>query len=177
MTAPETASKWNGVNAGEKPSGIGTADDPVIIASAANLAYWRANDEELYLTAYVELHTDIDLTNHNWGGMIFKGHFDGKGHAIYNLKQTSSGRAGFFSYFGGTVENLKIINASITTSVEYAGIFGGETNGAITVNNCELYNCKVVTKNTCGILVGRNKGYKVTISNVFIDEKCSFFSC
>ncbi|MBO5790564.1 MAG: hypothetical protein J6R40_05350, partial [Clostridia bacterium] len=96
MEASTTASVWDGSTA--EPSGTGTKDDPVIIASAANFAYWRANDEELYLDAYIELHTDIDLANRNWGGMNFKGHFDGKGHTIYNLKQSAATHSGLFLY-------------------------------------------------------------------------------
>lgn len=73
---------------------ISTADDLLQLAQEVNAGTSHAGD-------IIRLTADIDLSGREWtpigmGDNYFKGEFDGQGHTIKNLKQTSGTRMGLF---------------------------------------------------------------------------------
>jgi hypothetical protein len=164
-------------------------DDAIKISTAAQFNAIRNN-----LSGHYVLTTDIDLSPYaNWlpigtvdlGAMMtgdeekafstgFSGQFDGNGHTISNINCSAeySMGVGLFGLIsgGGTVKNLKVVNAnvsggggvgavvgvnvlgiidgvilagenSVTTTVMSGGICGGNQYG--TIVNCEVKNCTV----------------------------------
>lgn len=121
----------------------GTEFDPIVITTFKELVDNVAND---YSTdAYYELANDIDFADYKddegkaieFSGMSqtsstsFQGHLDGKGYSIKNVTVTSSQTYnGIFGYLKGTVENLKIENATVnvtrdSSTTTYSGILCG----------------------------------------------------
>ncbi len=90
----------------------------------------------------VKLANDIDLFDYDSWAPIegFSGVLDGDGHTIYNLTINSINdeNLGLFGIFGGTVENLVIDNAQISSrgDIGKAGIFCGTNSG--TINNVSV---------------------------------------
>lgn len=104
-------------------NGSGTANDPYLIETAANLAYlaqkvnegYQAQGMEVFAHTYFMMTDDLDLNNINWtpignvdyvnsnlSGFYFAGVFDGWYHTISNLKiQTSASLTGLFAGLGG----------------------------------------------------------------------------
>jgi hypothetical protein len=148
-TNPSYASAWS--------SGSGTAADPYIIASEANLAYLlqRVNGGTGYSNTYFLLTADLDLSAHAWapiggnrkmanslfadGTPSFAGVFDGGNHAVSNFNinpqyfTDNFGGYGLFGYIdGGTLQNILAIgNISFTNDVSAVGGVVGYTTGSI----------------------------------------------
>ena len=90
----------------------------------------------------------------------FNGTFDGQGHTIsgINVRVGSESYAGLFGHLGsGTVQNLKLVNSSITETTESCaagGIAGEVINGKI--KNCYVGSDVTVTATeNCGGIAGR----------------------
>ena len=125
-------------------SGSGTADDPYLVSTAAELNAVRNN-----LSAHYKMTADIDLSSYtNWtpigqSGAAFSGTFDGDGHVIKNLTVNISG--------GTALEDVT------------AGLFGlasaNSTIRGVVVQDCSI---RVVTTVSCdsdvGGIVGRALG-------------------
>ena len=104
--------------------GAGTADDPYLIQSAADLLYYAqdffkyADDDTHFL-----LCTDIDITTNDWEPInIVRGTFDGNGHTIGGSWEKTVGDAGdnhfaLFLQVHGTVCDLNV-SVDITVSGE-----------------------------------------------------------
>lgn len=121
----------------------GTEFDPIVITTFKELVDNIANDYSA--DAYYELANDIDFADYKdeegkaieFSGMSstsstsFQGHLDGKGFAIKNVTVTSEQTYnGLFGYLKGTIENLKIENATVnvtrtTSSTTYSGVVCG----------------------------------------------------
>lgn len=159
---------WSDYKATGYESGTGKVDDPYIIKTAAQLAYFSArvtsgNDKSVY----VKLGASIDLSDHFWvpigktatdDGNNFSGTFDGDGNVIkgMNIKwEAASGgnkNYGFFSQLraGAKVRNIvfedaKLFNEETTTNPNALGdrLFGvlaGMIQGS---NNTEIKNIAV----------------------------------
>lgn len=118
--------------------------------------------QQRYLEGYtVKLMADINLDNIEWTPIgkdsshylhyVFAGTFDGNGHTLYNLKVTANadqyeGRAGLFGALLGSVENLNIKYATIT-STWFAGTIvayvpDGKTKD---IKNCHVENVTVTS--------------------------------
>ncbi|WP_256758639.1 S-layer homology domain-containing protein [Cohnella sp. WQ 127256] len=145
------ASDWNGSTVSQP-----VADNNGVyqIGTAAELAWFRdhVNVDKAY-TAKAVLTADIDLNGYNWtpigGGsglatLYFGGSFDGQGHVVKNFTINASYNfAGFFGYVKGTIANLQIKDADISSSSNNVGgiagmiIDGGITNASFsgTVTN------------------------------------------
>ena len=133
---------WTGDVAEGFASGDGTKENPYIIMTAAQLAYFarQSGSGENFYNKYVALGADIvlnDTTNYkSWSktnapankwspigtsGGGFLGNFDGCGHTIYGLyvyqKKMSSGTNYYAGLFGcvsnGTIQNLTIADAYV----------------------------------------------------------------
>ena len=111
-------------------------------------------------------------------GRYFAGNFDGNGKVISGIRvYGSTNDAGIFGYSSGTVKNLTLTDAVITSSTDYTCIGGivGRNNLYGTVQNCHVTNTVTLngTENVGGI-VGYNYVGKVISStsaaNVSGDE-------
>ena len=138
---------WLNFKASGYDSGSGTKDDPYIIKTAEQLAYFasdvRAKNNadgsgSADMTAYVELGADIDLSAHYWqpiGYSLkdakpkgFSGHFNGKGYTVKNMSISWGGdeNSGFFAFInGGTVKNIIFDNAQL---INTSGNIGSNNN-------------------------------------------------
>lgn len=108
---------------------------------------------------------DIDVSSITDETIImkdFKGKLDGNGYTITGLK------APLFNHIAGTVENLKIKDATIDKgSNDYANVFAKTSEGA-TIKNIELYNVNVTGNNYVTPFIGSDKNSnisKVAIKN------------
>ena len=151
---------WDGTSVSESLAGTGTKEDPFIIATAADFAYFanQSRGGNNYSGMYVQLNDDISLDNvaiSPLGG--FNGTFDGKGHEISGIKITSSsGNQGFFvSISGGTVKNLTL-TGSITSTGSAIGGFAGYVASATFINcvNDMDVTGRVKVGGFCGIASG-----------------------
>ena len=127
--------------------GTGTAEDPYLISSVAQLEWFRdqANATSSDYTACAKLVNNIDLSvssNSTWTPIkisaYYAGTFDGDGHTVKNMVVTYStgGAAGFFGWLanGSVVMNLTV-EGECNSSVPYLGMIAGFSDGA-TITNC-----------------------------------------
>lgn len=177
---------WNGESIEKFTAGTGMKDDPYEISTAAQLRYLSvetrkgAQGQE---DQYYELTEDIDLGNQNWepigyakqkqstfyGGMYFKGTFDGNGHVIKNMKinqtnpQSEDFYYGLFGWNTGVIQNLKMENANIDSDgFSFIGGIAGANKGKI--SNC-TFNGSIKGYNEVGDvggIVGRQIGGSVS---------------
>ena len=147
---------WDGTTvASGYESGTGTEDDPYVIASAEQFAYFAQQMKgEDYNGAgeYFVLTADLELTAANWTPIFrFDGSFDGNGHTIVYTQQEGrystndvNQRFYYFGLFGiqrGTVSNLNVsgdILVSVSTPTDFrladvnVGGICGYTRGTVT---------------------------------------------
>ena len=129
----EDKDAWDGVSISSSLEGSGTADDPYIISSPADIAFMRdrinENSSEYFDKTY-RLEKDINLNNFEWvpisddieTATCFKGTFDGNGRTIRNLRISSESRvAGLFGYIRGSITDLTIENAEISSDYSESG--------------------------------------------------------
>lgn len=126
--------------------GTGTADDPFLISSVAQLEYLRdqSNLGSGQITAHAKLVNDIDLAYASASSWIpvsksnaFAGTFDGNGHCIKNLYSSfyQGGYVGLFGFVdGGTIKNLTV-EGIIESSCADQGMIAGYSYGG------NYYNC------------------------------------
>lgn len=122
--------------------GTGTAEDPFVITTPAELEAFRdlANKNG---SLCANLENDIDLSGVNWSPFLpdsndardsFSGVFDGKGHKITNLTVNSaeSYRGLFGKVYGGTIQNLQVEGTVCSVSgTKESGYNGGNYIGGI----------------------------------------------
>ena len=143
-------------------NGTGTAEDPYLVETAADL-----NGVRDYLSAHFKQVADIDLSGYaNWvpiGTYVsgqqaeFRGTYDGNGHTISNLtiNRTSKLYIGLFGCLsGGEVKNLGVTNASVSGRDRVGGLVGYATSSTIT--NCYSTGNVSGTNNYAGDLGGGN---------------------
>lgn len=193
--------------------GNGSSDKPFIIATVQDLAQLACNVENAVASNYQNKYflqvNDIDLGNISWPGIgknyntdgtatyAFKGHYNGGGFAIKNLKidnkyvgasaassayagtRVSLGLFGFVGFSdvstGCLIENVNIVSGTIEVDgAEYVGALIGRVRNGVTVSNCSNTVPITVTnaKKSFGGLVGRAEGATwmnqyVTISNSY----------
>ena len=126
--------------------GAGTADDPYLIQSAADLLYY-AQDFFKYADddTHVQLCTDIDITTNDWEPIKFvKGTFDGDGHTISgSLEKTFGDADNYFALFrsvSGTIRNLNV-STDITCSGESTARMLGAAGIAIELMGGTVTGC------------------------------------
>ncbi len=179
-----TADKWDGISYLMAPT---PSDSILVIGNPAELA-WLANEVNngvTYAGRTIELKNDIDLGGHYWPviangaealsyNTVFRGNFDGKGHAVSNyelhnyLSRGSNAnsvtiRLGLFGEIRGKSEirNLKLDNCRIILSNEYthditgnyrniyAGALAGQTNDSlVSITNCHAINLEITSDPT-----------------------------
>lgn len=169
------------------------------ISDAAGLAA-MGND----LAGEYELTADIELSG-EWAPIgndvtPFTGTFDGKGHTIKGLTNTSyAGWMGLFGASTGTIKNVRIVEANITGANDHVGIAVGRVfNGGVvenvftsgyvngrdhvggvagdagegeaTVTNCLSAAYVYSREYQAGGIVGWSKGTVTISNNIFIGE-------
>ena len=160
-------------------SGDGKVDNPFLISTAAELAWFRdyVNNESQYASA--TLTDDIDLSEFchaadaatnteelSWdpigNGSMYCGTFDGNGKTIRNLYINSTFMfEGFFGYAkNGCIKNITFDNAKVKNTNKFGtGILTGGFEKCTIENIKILANCSVEgTENTGGI-AGGGAGY------------------
>lgn len=128
-TSGAECDKWDGSKAKSFAKGKGSAADPYVIETGAQLVLMKD-----YGSSHFKLNKDIDLDNHNWPIIELSGTFDGNGHTIYNLKiSRNEDNVGFVSNSTGTIKNLTIdgvyIDASNSNNVGAFSGYGGTIIG------------------------------------------------
>ena len=188
-------------------SGIGTAYRPYLISNYgelyniyANIKYATDNNLEsnsgdladYYLSAHYKLVDDIVCTYQNdvkaFGTnskIPFSGIFDGNGHSIIDMKGQ-----GLIGFNNGTVKNLTIDHATITSSSAVSGALCGTS--FIVGNNCSsgnIINCHVINDSSCNVgfyystsaphhymggICGINNGkiYECSVSSASLSATC-----
>ena len=147
--------------------GDGSSATPYLLADVYGLQ--GVGSSASYLAANWKLAADINAAGTAaWNGSAgfkpvatgssFSGTFDGAGHVISGLTLApASGNAGLFDTidYTGTVKNLGIVNATVSSSTT-AGILAGASNG--TVINVWTSGTVTNSAENTGGLVGANSG-------------------
>ena len=111
--------------------GDGTADNPFLVATAAQLSEVRNFDYASFRQI-----ADIDLSGSNWTPIShFRGNFNGDCHRITGLTVNVTGNGGLVAILWGTIKNMTIINANVKGGT-YTGILAGYINDTGVVQDC-----------------------------------------
>ena len=134
-------------------SGSGTASDPYLIANQTDLNNVRACTYSDDLMVFKQT-ADITLVG-NWSPILgqgaFYGTYDGGGHTINGLSisvNASNIGTGLFAVIvGGTVKNLTIANATVTTTgySNFVGVLAGVLRGAGTISDVHITGASTVS--------------------------------
>lgn len=151
------------------------------VRTAEGLTAWAKAANASPYNASCILETNIELTGeNNWEPVCqsedhsYTGTFDGNGKSISGLKinSTNESPVGFISRLGegGTVKNLKVEGAdmSSTNSDAYIGAVAGKNNG--TISDCHVNNSAISGKCQAGGVAGSNWG---KISYCHVSGDCS----
>lgn len=163
--------------------GTGTAEDPYVIGSRDELAYFAQQVNKgvkKYAESYVKLSENIDLGGTSWAPIgsnrttPFKGHFDGQGHTVSGLNVDNART--YYGFFGcldnATVENL-ILKGQVYCSEPYARVGGlaGYAVGDVTIKNCgSAVNVSALARGCEGV-GGLAGGYEDGIEYKWEDHK------
>ncbi len=149
--------------------GTGTADDPYLISTAAELNSLSYNPR--LMQAHFKLIDDIDLTGVDFyiigsRDYPYSGVFDGNDHTISNFTYTSTGTShiALFGYVRGVIKDLGLLDSDVDApAAEYVASLVGQLNSG-TITNCYATG-SVEAGNGVGGLVGYN--YRGTITNSY----------
>ena len=151
----KAADKWDGTVATAYESGTGTAEDPYIIRTGAQLAYMQSQysgkQSQVYASGiYFKLAASIDLTGAEWKPIAhrgdftstkwsyFAGIFDGNGYTIkLAVDNTNYAGYGLFEGLRGTVKNLTVAG-SLVVKNRVGAIAYMSSNNAV-IENCNNY--------------------------------------
>lgn len=161
MCFAEETTIWNGSVANGFESGTGTVEDPYVIVSAEQLAFFAqsVNFGTTYANQYIRLDTDIilnDTSNYEkWDSSApsnvwtpigndskyFSGEFDGNGHKIKGVYiNTDANKQGLFGDIrSAKIKNVGVVESYIKAEQYVGGIAGYSTNSSnnsITISNC-----------------------------------------
>ena len=167
-----------------KPSGTGKQNDPYLIASAANFA-WFAYQVN-YVSGQNQIHAkqtaNIDLNARYWYPIgtatnKFAGVYNGQNYQISNCKtymQTNDGITGLFGYVSaGTITNVYMSGANIKGTYGVGGIVGEITGNAIITKNIvkgsisDGINASAITAYVGGIVGNVTAGSPSINTNIF----------
>ncbi len=182
---------WDGTSVSESLSGSGEADDPYLIQSAADLAYFAKTVNEhtvdgtvtvaagrytVFTGKYFKLTKSIDLNGNSlkigynlaWNNFSrFGGIFDGNNCSIRGLEiteaDTNRNDALFGMMYAGTIKNLSVYGSVYGGDVLNGGIVGYVVEG--TVENCTSYVDVNGNNETGGIVGNLEKGTVINCTN------------
>lgn len=118
--------KWDGKTTTQPASGSGTKDDPYLIGTGAELAWFADQVKNGKVTLCAKLTADIDLNGHHWMPIgsfgnknNYQGTFDGCNSTVNGLYVSGTNYAGLFGIIGksGVVERLKVAGTVSMASV------------------------------------------------------------
>lgn len=158
-------------------SGDGKVNNPFLISTAAELAWFRdhVNEDYANVKASAKLIADIDLSEFchaanaseniiakSWEPIgnskrQYQGTFDGNGKTITNLYINAEQKyMGLFGYtYEGTIKNLTFEYANVTNTNNYAGVLVGEAFWGSTLQNIKISNtCQIKGGNYTGGIAG-----------------------
>lgn len=154
-----SGSLWvnDGIDSGIFAGGKGTAAEPYLIETAAQLRAFAVslNDKIDYTGCYIALSADIDISDAEWtpiGGSdyLFNGTFDGKGHSIIGMTIGTADKPyemdsdhiyiGLFGVLGpkSVIRDLNLKDVSMHTVYAATGFVGGiaaVTQGSTAAND------------------------------------------
>lgn len=122
--------EWDG-NTKTQPSGSGAKDDPYLIGTGAELAWFAGQVNSGKVTLCAKLTDDIDLNGHPWtpigsfgSSKNYQGTFDGCNSTVNGLYVSGKSYAGLFGVIGasGVVERLIVAGTISITSVSGNGV-------------------------------------------------------
>ena len=132
-----SCSVWNGEIASGFARGSGSKDDPFVIETAGQLAYFakQCNDGNSYKNAYIVLNNNIDLNNVPWTPIAESKSNFGYGtnysySGIENLFNNDFKNSVFSGYFDGNGFSIYNLSFSNESAVNHWGFFG-VSNGYI----------------------------------------------
>lgn len=193
---PQT-SAWDGKTATIWSKGSGTAGNPYVIETAANLAYLaqKTVSGSTFENQYFILSANINLNNHGWTPIgtksaPFSGVFDGDGYTVSNVKlskghqsvsnETKYERRGLFGHTRSAIISNLYINGvsaemkptSSSPDVYYVGGLIGyaESDYDAVIENCRIQNISF-TFNATGyhvLYLGGVVGFANPIQNTTI---------
>jgi len=123
--------KWDGKTMTQPASGSGTKNDPYLIGTGAELAWFADQVKNGKITLCAKLTADIDLNGHPWTPIgsfgkkkNYQGTFDGCNSTVNGLQVSDKSYAGLFGVIGasGVVERLIVAGMISITSVSGNGI-------------------------------------------------------
>lgn len=132
-------------------AGSGTAADPYLLDSPDDLG--KVAHEP---SAHFRLTADLDLSTQDaariGGSEPFTGELDGAGHTVTGLTST---RGGLVGVNAGTIHDLAVVDADVSTATARAGILADTNNGTVE----RVYTTGLVTADSrAGGIVGDNAG-------------------
>ena len=162
-------------------SGDGKVNNPFLISTAAELAWFRdhVNEDYANVKASAKLIADIDLSEFchaanaseniiakSWEPIgnskrQYQGTFDGNGKTITNLYINAEQKyMGLFGYtYEGTIKNLTFEYANVTNTNSYAGVLVGNAFWRSTLQNIKISNtCQIKGGNYTGGIAGSLDG-------------------
>ena len=123
--------KWDGKTMTQPASGSGTKNDPYLIGTGAELAWFADQVKNGKVTLCAKLTADVDLNGHPWTPIgsfgkkkNYQGTFDGCHSTVNGLQVSDKSYAGLFGVIGasGVVERLIVAGTISITSVSGNGI-------------------------------------------------------
>ena len=152
---------FRGAGTEANPYQISTPEQLANLAKLVNARNADYNDKHYKLTADIDL-AGIDPNGDDSGWapigdketIPFKGSFDGGGHVITGLyiNRDANNQGLFGCIYGGTVQNLGVVNASVSGNISVGGVAGYVHKS--TVENCTALNPKVTGNGHFGRVVG-----------------------
>lgn len=141
--------KWDG-STKTQPSGSGTKNDPYLIGTGAELAWFADQVKNGKITLCAKLTADIDLNGHPWTPIgsfgkkkNYQGTFDGSNSTVNGLYVSGANYAGLFGVIeaSGVVEHLIVAGTISITSVSGNGIDNVGAGGIAGYCNGTIFQC------------------------------------
>lgn len=153
----------------KQPEGLGTLEYPYQVKSREHLLWAnKAINDNFALSICVDICNDIDCSNIDWkplglsnNGLGYRGHFNGKGHTLYNLSSSAASENAFFACInGGCVDDLNINGSFNDAGLVYyackADIEGCSYSGTLNSNGPV---CGGLVAIGCGVSLIECKNY------------------
>ncbi|MBO5788846.1 MAG: hypothetical protein J6R42_02755, partial [Clostridia bacterium] len=100
----------------------------------------------------------------------FYGHFDGNGKTIFGYyRNTQLANSGLFGWGKGVIENLNMDTLYMTTGAQSSALLSIAT-GDITIRNCSVTNAFILSKGTCGGILG----YGNAVGSTIVIDGCTY---
>ena len=137
--------------------------------NCSGLTFKLANDIDMSTVENFEGIGWSDKTNYKT--YYFSGTFDGGGHTISNL--TINYSQGLFGYVEGTVKNVTVKNATVTSSGDVGAVVGLSKG---TVSDCYYYNTTPKSGGTEAYKLTLSSGVTATGGTTFTVDDVTYYS-